>query len=119
MSFRNEEDHEQSVVVDWLEQRGVLFTHVPNGGNRNVITGARLKRLGLKRGVPDILIFDPPPNDAAIGVAIEMKRRKGGATSKEQREWLEKLDARGWAAFVCLGADQAIEQLTKLGYGGA
>jgi hypothetical protein len=116
--MNNEEDHEQSVVVDWLDRHGVLFTAVPLGGKRNVITAARLKRLGAKKGVPDILIFDPPPGDAAIGVAIEMKRRSGGTVRPEQREWLEKLDARGWVSLICRGADQAIEELTKLGYGG-
>lgn len=114
----NEEEHEQAVVADWLDQRGILYTAVPNGGKRNVVTAARLKRQGVKRGVPDLLIFDSPPSEPKmVGVAIEMKRRAGGRVTPEQREWLRALDYRDWVSLICRGADQAIEKLTELGYG--
>jgi len=112
------EDQEQAALVDWLKLHNILFAHVPNGGARDKVTGAILKRLGVSRGCPDILIFDHPPLEPdCIGVAIELKRRKGGQIRPEQKEWLEKLKDRGWVAAVCKGADDAIKLLQQLGFG--
>ena len=112
------EDQEQAALVDWLQLHNILFTHVPNGGARDKVTGAILKRLGVSKGCPDILIFDRPPKaPECAGVAIELKRRKGGQIRPEQAEWLEKLKVRGWVADVCRGADDAIRLLEGLGFG--
>lgn len=112
------EDEEQRVVVQWLELHGVLFCHVPNGGYRRPVEAAIFRGLGVRAGVPDFLIFDPPPMEPhRPGVALEMKRRVGGRVSESQRFWLEALGARGWYTAVCRGADEAIETLERLGYG--
>lgn len=115
-----DEEHECRILCDWLNVWGVLYTHVPNGGSRSgAREGAKLKRLGLKAGVPDYLIFDVPKRLEARGIAIEMKRRKGGATSQAQQQWIADLRDRGWLAKVCRGADDAIAWLRSLGYGRA
>lgn len=111
------EDQEQRVVAAWLDAHGVLWAHVPNGGARDRITGAILKGLGVKRGCPDILIFDPPPIGGYVGTAIELKRREGGRVSPEQRFWLAQFADRHWYALACYGADDAIDVLQRLGYG--
>ena len=36
---------------------GWIWTHFPAGEARSAITGARLKRMGLARGFPDLLFF--------------------------------------------------------------
>jgi hypothetical protein len=36
---------------------GVIWWHTPNGGSRDVREGARLKQIGVKAGVHDILIL--------------------------------------------------------------
>jgi hypothetical protein len=53
-----------------------------------------------------------------VGVAIELKRQKGGRVTPEQTAWLEHLKARGWAVAVCRGAMEAIRFLQELGFGG-
>ena len=53
---------------------------------------------------------------AARGVAIELKRQKGGTTSPEQREWLENLENHGWCCAVCKGWEEAREFLAGLGW---
>ena len=69
--------------------------------------------------MPDILIFDRPPlYPENVGVAIELKRQKGGRVTPEQIAWLEDLKARGWAVAVCQGAMEAIRVLQELGFGG-
>lgn len=112
------EAQEQARLARWLDRRGVCWTHVPNGGARNAVTGAKLKREGTKPGVPDVLIFDRPPGRERCGVAIELKRQNStdSAVRPEQRKWLRDLDARGWVAFVARGADEAIAELEGLGF---
>ena len=103
------EAQEQEELARWLDRHGVLWCHVPNGGNRSAVTGAQLKKQGVKKGVPDVIIFRGM-------VAIELKRQCGGVTSPEQRKWLEDLTEAGWTCYVCRGAKAAIDVLTNLGY---
>lgn len=126
------ENDEQAKLAEWLDWNGILWAHVPNegqmGGKRGQVRGALLRRLGLKSGVPDVLVFDRPrltppdyPDERGcpdcVGVAIELKRQKGGRVSDEQCEWIAALNERGWYATVCKGADEAISVLESLGYG--
>jgi hypothetical protein len=111
------EEHEQYTFVQWLEYKRISFIHVPNGGKRNYVTGARLKAQGVKAGFPDIIVFDIPPKlPTCRGVAIEMKRRSGSKTLTEQKIWIEKLIGNGWFAEVCEGAEKAIKVMTELGF---
>ena len=111
------EAEEQVRICVWLRQRGILFCHPPNEGRRSRVAGARLRMQGLSAGVPDLLIFDRAPLAPDVrGVALEVKRRKGGRVSPAQRSWLDGLTARGWHAVVVRGADEAIAELTALGY---
>jgi len=97
----------------------LLFCAVPNGGKRSRTEGAKLKAEGVSRGVPDILIFDAPSSEelaGKVGTALEMKRKKGGRLSAEQKVWLKELEDRGWHVIVGRGAEDAIEQLQQAGY---
>ena len=112
------EDAEQQVLAKWLDMHRINWFHPPNGGHRNVVVAAKLKAQGVKPGVPDVMIVDPPPNyPNNVGTAIELKRRKGGTVSSEQTAWLGILQERGWAVAGCKGATEAIEFLESLGYG--
>jgi len=103
------EFEEQAKLAEYLDMQGYCWCHVPNGGNRDAKTGAKMKKQGVKPGVPDVLIFDHV--GICNGVAIELKRQKGGKLRETQVEWLDKLDARGWYTTVCRGADEAIDWL--------
>ena len=73
--------------------------------------------MGVKAGVPDVLIFTAPPGRPyARGVAIELKRQRGGTVSAKQSAWIDDLRASGWIAVVCKGAAAAIVTLQDLGY---
>lgn len=112
------ERQEQRVLAQYLDLLGVLWCHVPNGGARNPIVGRNLKLEGVKRGVPDVLIFSAPPGTGYVGLAIELKA-EGGQVSEHQSWWLERMAVHGWATAVCYGADEAIGFLRELGYGRA
>lgn len=124
------EASEQEAMAAWLDASGARWCHVPNGGHRHAATAAALKAQGVKPGVPDVLIFTPPPaQPEARGVALELKRQSlrpkrpvksetwPSCVRPEQRDWLVALAAQGWVALVAFGADDAIAQLVELGYG--
>lgn len=112
------EEHVQRTVAEWLDRHGILWCHVPNEGRHKPQYRRKMAALGLKSGVPDILVFDTPPAvKCARGTAIELKRKTGGRVSAQQQEWLEALEGRGWVCAVCEGIDEALEHLESLGYG--
>lgn len=105
----------QVQVARLLDHSGLLYTAIPNGGKRSVITGAILKAEGVKRGVPDILIFTPTdtPGDYCHGLAIELKDGKKGRTSEHQDTWLVRLELAGWKAVVCRSMDEVMAVLSE------
>ena len=116
-------------MVNWLDHIAVRlwpdlaivdgrlpYFAVPNGGNRNAITGAIMKREGVRAGVPDLLIM--VPSSRSHGLAIEMKKVKGSTTSKEQKAWGVALRKMGYHWEVCKGHEQAIDSITKYLQGG-
>jgi len=110
------EDAEQAMLAQWLDLRKVLWFHVPNGSISKPQYRAKLTRMGLKKGVPDVIILDVPPGKPWVGVAVEMKRQKGGKVSPEQDAWLRAMLKRGWCAIVARGAGEAIRELEGMGY---
>lgn len=106
------EKQEQFVLACWLRKQNIPFYHVPNGGSRNLIEAAQLKRLGVSAGVPDICVTKFSRKGHG-GLYIELKRASGGKVSDEQKEWIQKLNQEGYLAVVCNGADEAITQVKK------
>lgn len=112
------ESDEQESVFAWAEMVSKfvpdlqLLHHIPNGGFRMRATAARLKAEGVKPGVPDLCL--PVPNEMFHGLYIEMKKRDhSNRPSKSQQWWIEKLQQKGYAVYVCYGADEAIYQICE------
>lgn len=107
--MRSKEDSLQIAVADYLRLQypKALWIHCPNGGSRNAIEGAKLKKMGVKKGVPDILIFEPK-GDYHCGLAIELKIAPNKAT-KEQIDFLADLEKRGWQCELCFDFNDAKE----------
>lgn len=108
---REIEEAEQMALMAWLElQYPAVFErtiHTPNGGHRSKRVAGRLKALGTKRGVPDLLCF--VPSREFRGLAVEMKRPGAppSAVRSEQIDWLRYLEAIGWHCCICRGFDEA------------
>ncbi len=112
------EEQEMHVLCDWLRAHGILFAHPANEGRHKPQYRRKQVVLGLQPGLPDLLIFTTPPKKpVARGVAIELKRQRGGTISEAQMRWIEELRKCGWMAWVAPGAERAIEELERLGYG--
>lgn len=112
------EEDEQIAFVNWCRYNNIIVHHSGNeiGGSTRAlkIRAIKMKKMGTSKGFPDLLVFVPIKGvtkeiDAYEMVAIEMKRKKGGVVSKEQKEWIDTLEKAGIACKVCKGADEAID----------
>lgn len=126
---RNDYEHtEQVKVFEWAKRAIVLedwpevecMFAIPNGGHRSKRTAARLKKEGVKAGVPDI--FLPAMNLRRVsengditamfgGLWIEMKS-PAGRLSTEQRKFKLAIES-SYCHVVCYSAVEAIEAIKK------
>lgn len=117
----SEQKHQQW-LAQWLDAKKIHWWHTPNEGKRHVKLGSKLKRCGMKSGVPDVIIVTPAPEAPwARGVAIELKRPKvsggyRGRLTVNQRNWLCWLEEDGWMTYVAYGWKDAVAFLERLGY---
>jgi hypothetical protein len=111
------EAQEQVALFQWARMnRGKypaldLLHAIPNGGSRNPIEARHLKEQGVKPGVPDICL--PVPSAHHTALYIELKRRKGGRVSDEQRGWIAALNRVGCRAVVCKGWEEAKAEIER------
>jgi uncharacterized protein YcgL (UPF0745 family) len=122
------EHEEQCAVFEWAGLMSNQFPElelmfaVPNGGvrphkfsgsskkgDRYSVEGRKLKKEGVKKGVPDI--FLPVPKGVYHGLFIEMKRRRGFSVKADQEAWLKNLAHQGYFVVVCKGSDAALKVL--------
>lgn len=114
------EEDEQIAFVQWCRLRHIPIHHSGNeiGGSTPAMKARalKMKKMGTSKGFPDLLLMLPITGitgevDAYQLAAIEMKRKKGGVVSPEQKEWLEMMELAGIPCAVCRGADEAIKQV--------
>jgi len=120
--MKRHEDRECKRFVKWLDERSLKFSHLPlETFTTSVRTLARNRSLGVRKGIPDYIVFiKSDRSDEARLLFIEMKRpciiKKNGdlgaspsSISKEQKEWISDLDkVFGVNAKICFGSDDAI-----------
>jgi hypothetical protein len=106
------EEVEQARFIKWTHKREVRalmpglvwMFHSPNGGKRDAVVGGQMKAMGVKKGVPDLLM--PVAATDYKGLAIEMKSTIG-RTTPEQEDWLNHLTEQGWMCEVARCAEKA------------
>ena len=102
------EDAIQRAVFTHLHMRaapGVFAFHPANGGYRRLVEAARLKGLGVRAGVPDIIAIH-----RGHVYALELKTVHGKAT-EGQLQAIEEIRAAGGHAQICYGLDCALAAL--------
>lgn len=103
------EDQLQIAVSNYLKLQypNVFWCHPPNGGKRNAMEGAKFKSMGVRAGMPDLLIFEQRHYGGfARALAIELKIKPNKVTP-EQTECLAQLKSRSWQTEVCYSFDEA------------
>ena len=103
--YKVSEDEYQQTVVEYYDACKIPVVHIANEGKRSVAYAARLKRIGMRKGCPDLFI--PIAAGGYHGLFIELKSMTGRLTPA-QRWWLAELSHEGYKAVMCRGADEAI-----------
>lgn len=90
-----------------MQKKVVCYSHIPQETfTKNWGTKRKNKDEGVHTGVPDYIIVTPYNL-----VFIELKRKKGGTVSQEQKDWILALnsiyDDESVKARVCKGFDEA------------
>ncbi len=112
-SRRPEQDVQRAVVahLEMRGARGMFFTHFPAGGIRSRVEAAIFRGLGLKAGVPDILIWH-----AGRSYALELKAdTRGARLSPAQVETQRLMRETGIVVATAFGLDAALHQLEAWG----
>lgn len=106
-------------VIQWADQHSAvlpelnLLFHSPNGGSRHVAEATKLKRMGTRQGVPDLLL--PATMESAIGLkaglALELKSASG-RLRPTQKWWLQRFRENAWMIGVAFSFEEAKNILT-------
>lgn len=103
------EEREQASFIKWTHTPAVRelapalrwMFHCPNGGKRDAITGGQMRALGVKPGVPDLLM--PVLSGRDSGLALEFKSATGTKAPEPDRmarsprlEWLGRPRGTQW-----------------------
>jgi len=103
----------QTDVADVLKDHALptwRWSHFPAGERRDVITGARLKRMGLQRGWPDFVLVSP--HGAFHGLEL---KRLGEDPTDEQLDFQLWCIRHGVAHSVADSFDLALAALDAWG----
>jgi hypothetical protein len=107
MPRSKEEFQLQCSCVRWFDlqfpKMSTFLWAVPNGGSRNVMEAVNLKRAGVRRGVPDMMLS--MAMGGFHGLFIEFKSKKG-KLSEEQEWFFVYHKARGYRCEVVRTFDE-------------
>ena len=108
----NQEEQIQVAVVQHLNMRGVaglLFTHAPMGGKRNIVEAMKFKSMGARAGTSDLLLWLKGKS-----YALELKADNGRPT-QEQMQFLADFELAGGQGKIAYGLDEALQVLQSWG----
>lgn len=108
----SQEHSEQIAALDWFKlqypKEEKWSFHIANERKCTPIYGKFLQKLGVKKGISDLFI--PEPRGRYHGLWIEIKSKSGRKT-KEQIEFIDAMNAKGYFAVFCFGADEIINTI--------
>ena len=112
--MKYEEYKIQVSFVKWVQLQYPKFRdfifHVPNGGKMSLIKGSRLKSLGVKPGVADILFMFRTNNFG--GLWLEFKTPKG-VQSLEQKKFEQLSKIAQYDYKIVRSIEEAIDVFKK------
>lgn len=110
-------EHEiQVALFEWADLQAMnrpelaLLFAIPNGGQRHPAVALKMKREGVKRGVPDICL--PVPKNGLNGLWLELKRQ-GGRVKPEQKLWHERLRSQGYRVELAYSTEEGIAKILE------
>jgi hypothetical protein len=123
---RQDEYQLTCAVAEYLDRalpETARFTHIPNGEKRDARTGAKLKRMGVRKGWPDfVVIYSPGYEKYGAGfplppqsVFIELKA--GTSLSPSQREFYDWCHKIAQPYYICKSIEGVHDALRACGIG--
>ena len=113
------EHDEQVALIEWAQSQINIYPElqllyaVPNQGGSGraaIIRGQKMKREGMRKGVPDLCL--PISRGNFLTLYIEMKDvGSKGRLSPEQTLWVSLLSEAGHNVQVCHGFEEAMNTL--------
>lgn len=117
MTRRNNHEHDhQCALFRWAALHEKRYPELKllhasaNGGKRNLIVAMKLKKSGVKAGVPDICL--PVSRGTYHALYIELKVGKG-KPSPAQLSWQALLKMHGNLAIVAYGWEEARQMIER------
>lgn len=105
----------QIFVAEYNDSRGLLWQHIPNE-MKDVTMLGKLKKMGLKPGAPDVIIYSRSPKFPNMrGAAFELKVGKN-TVKQNQRDWLDRLAANGWWTSVVRTPEEYLLEMERIGW---
>lgn len=89
---------------------GWRWAHYPAGEHRDARTGTKLRAMGVQRGWPDLILFNP----CGALHALELKRR-GAKLSADQEDFRKWCGVYGVPYSVATSVDEAMAVLVRWG----
>jgi len=103
---------EHLALMEWARLTGVQLVHHCNEGKRSPKEAARMLKMGLSPGYPDLSLHEA--RGGYFGLFIELKQRRDYRPSEmntktwlAQRAWLERLANEHYYAIMCFGWEHA------------
>jgi hypothetical protein len=102
---------EQAALIEWADLASRKYPElkwlhsIPNGAHTHIVTAMKLKKSGVKKGIPDLEL--PAARKGFHALYIEMKRIKGGRVDPEQEACHAYLRDAGYCVTVCKGWEAA------------
>lgn len=116
--MKYEESLSQIALIKWFrlqypELQDLLVSY-PAGLNLEIGQRIRAKNMGLKAGVPDLILFVPKliKDKFYPCLFIEMKR-SDGRLSAVQKAYHHLLKSQGYTIVVCYSFDEARQKITS------
>lgn len=116
MKLKVTEHQIQASFVEWCDLNPLRLPNLdliyaqPNGGKRDKGTAIKLKKEGVKSGVPDM--FLPVPIYPLHGLYLEFKSLKG-KLRKQQYTYLKRLHDQGYRVRMPRSLEEAIQNVTN------
>lgn len=98
-----EEHYLQLQIVEYLKYNKILVFAVPNGGSRNALEGANLKKEGVLAGVSDLIII--LKNRV---VFVEIKTQKG-KQQESQKLFENQIKKHNLEYYIWRNLEEAVE----------
>ena len=109
---------EHLALMEWARLASVPLVHHCNEGKRTPQEGARLLKMGLSPGYPDLSLSKA--HGGYFGLFIELKQRRDYRPSEmdtptwtAQRGWLTELANEHYYALMCFGWEHAKYTIQK------